>query len=103
MKSVLFKTAWQLVKELNISISEALKIVWKAHKQGVGVIVNTSWNGKKSMSYKYTNGDTHTSYVSASLETVLERVASHVDTCTKGAEYFHNEHKYVGGINSKKL
>jgi len=55
MKSLLFKTAWKLTKELGITFSEALKTAWASFKNEVEVIINTTWKGEKRMVFKKGN------------------------------------------------
>ena len=52
MKSELFKTAWKLVKELNLTMSEALKSAWASFKAGAKADIHLSWNGIKSIIFR---------------------------------------------------
>ena len=55
MKSQLFKTAWKLVKEMNITFSDALTISWKAFKNNVKVVINKTWKGINVLSFNIGN------------------------------------------------
>jgi hypothetical protein len=51
MKSLLFKSAWNLVKLNKITFSEALTIAWKSYKNEVQIIVCESWNKIKRIAF----------------------------------------------------
>ena len=39
MKSLLFKSAWNIYRTNNVSFSEALKLAWKNAKQGLKAVI----------------------------------------------------------------
>ena len=57
MKRELFKSAWQLVKTLGISISEALKKSWKAYKLKLNL-----QKGKVRFKFKKKSGEIREAY-----------------------------------------
>ena len=57
MKSKLFKAAWNLVRTLGISISEALKKSWKAYKLKLKLEA-----GKVNFTFKKKSGELKRSY-----------------------------------------
>lgn len=98
MKSILFKTAWTLVKEMNYSFSDALKLVWTAHKEGVGVFVRTAYNGFKSISFGFVSVEF--SVYKQNISQVVEAVKEHKPVNTDGAQFYYGVHKFVGRKNA---
>ena len=98
MKSLLFKTAWTLVKEMNYSLSDALKLVWSAYNNGVGVFVRTSYNGIKSISFGFVSKEF--SIYKSTISQVVEAVNNWKPINQDGAEHYYGDGKFVGRKNA---
>lgn len=81
MKSLLFKSAWNLVRINKISFSEALTLAWKALKNEVKIVVTESWNKIKRISFSK-NGKT-----SDRIENVITAEVVVVDNSGAAAYY----------------
>lgn len=82
MKSLLFKSAWNIVKINGVSFSEALKTAWKAYKNGVKIVITESWNKIKRIAFSK-NGSQN-----GSIELVMNSVKSIVNNC--GAKHYYD-------------
>lgn len=81
MKSLIFKSAWNLVRINKISFSEALTMAWKAFKNGVKIVVTESWNKIKRIAFSK-NGKT-----SDRIENVINAVVEYVNNSNASAYY----------------
>ena len=94
MKSQLFKSAWKLVKELKMTMSEALTIVWASIKLAVDVNTNTSWSGQVRIVFSKSIGDSR--YSCASLSDLLQKVSHHNNISLAGAANSYGAGTYNG-------
>lgn len=51
MKSLLFKSAWNIFKMQNVTFSEALTLAWKAIKNGVKVYIRETYLKVKLLAF----------------------------------------------------
>jgi len=79
MKSLLFKSAWNIKRINNVSFSEALSMAWKAFKSGVKIIVNTTWNKKQMIAFEKGNCQ------SGSIQGAIEAFERYVKPSMSGA------------------
>ncbi len=94
MKSQLFKSAWKLVKGLNISMSEALKTAWAAVKNNISVSVSKSYTGKVSAIFsKSTYG---VSFTSGTFAGLCEMINNHKSLNNDGAAAYYGIGVYNG-------
>ena len=88
MKSQIFKTAWKLKKEMNYSLSDALKLSWKAFKNNVEVVICTSWNKIKYVAFwsKIENVE----YTCNNIEDLLYIIKNHVTFNNDAAQLYYD-------------
>jgi len=84
MKSQLFKTAWKLVKEMNMTFSEALTLSWKSFKNNVKVVINKTWKGINVLAFNIGN------CTSSTIESVIEMNANYKKADNSGAKLYYD-------------
>ena len=88
MKSLLFKTAWKLVKQSGKTMSEALTIAWASFKQGADVVISTCWKGQKWVTFAKSIGNAR--YTCPTLSELKATLENHVNYNNDGAKYDYN-------------
>lgn len=91
-KSKLFKSAWKLVKDLNVSMSESLKTVWASLKKDVEVTTSKCWRGIVTIVYSIQVGNSK--YANSSLTELLRIAAGHKEVNTHGAAAYYGTGRY---------
>ena len=88
MKSQIFKTAWSLKKEMNYSLSEALKLAWKAFKNNVTINLYTSWKKVKSVAFSIRVENI--TYTRGNFEDLLNDIKTHVKFNNDAAQIYYD-------------